>query len=147
MKNIKKFGFVLISVLMLLLVVSCGETNEYTVNLKYEDGTSYKTVTVEEGKEITLNVLTKEGHTFLGWFLDDVLQENEFIPKGIVELIAKFEINKYTYKFIVNGTVVKEEILNYKNDIGEDEPVNQLIYTISMHFIGNPKEELQANRE
>ena len=60
MKNIKKFGFVLISVLMLLLVVSCGETNEYTVNLKYEDGTSYKTVTVEEGKEITLNVLTKE---------------------------------------------------------------------------------------
>ena len=133
MKNIKKFGFVLISVFMLLLVVSCGETNEYTVNLKYEDGTSYKTVTVEEGKEITLDVLTKEGHTFLGWFLDDVLQENEFIPKGNVELIAKFEINKYTYKFIVNGTVVKEEILNYGSTIVYPEnPKN----TDTLEFIG-----------
>ena len=41
----------------------------------------------------------------------------------------------------------KEGIINYVNNEGEQEPVYQLIYTISMHFIGNPNEALQASRE
>lgn len=114
MKTIKKLSYVLITILMLLLVVSCGKAKEFTVNLKYEDGSIYKTVTVEEGKSITLDTLTKEGYTFFGWFLGDEKQNDKFTPTDNVDLIAKFLINKYTYKFVdFDGTVLKEETVFY----------------------------------
>ncbi len=118
MNNIKKLSCILITVLMLFLVVSCGKTKEFTVNFKYEDGTSYKTVTVVEGEEVTLDTLTEEGYTFLGWFLNDVKQNNSITPTENVDLVAKFEINKYTYKFIdFDGTVLKEETVDYGSTI------------------------------
>ena len=33
------------------------------------------------------------------------------------DLIAKFTINKYTYKFIVDGKVIKEEVAEYGTEI------------------------------
>ncbi len=120
MKNIKKLGIIIVAILMLILTVGCNdsEVKEYTVNLKYEDGAIYKTLQITEGENLTLEQLTKEGYTFLGWYLNDVKQNNEFIPTSNIDLIAKFQINQYTYKFVdFDGKVLKEETVDYGSAI------------------------------
>ena len=121
MNNIKKFSFILISLLILFLTVSCKDseqTKTFNVNLKYEDGAIYKTENVNEGSSITLDSLTKEGYTFLGWYLNDTKQESPFVPTNNVDLVAKFAINQYTYKFVdADGTVLKEETADYGSTI------------------------------
>ena len=120
MKNVKKLSIIIISILMLLVTVGCqgNEVTEYTVNLKYEDGAIYKTLQITEGENLTLEELTKDGYTFLGWYLNDVKQNDEFIPTTNVDLYAKFQINKYTYKFVdFDGKVLKEETVDYGSEI------------------------------
>ena len=112
---IKKISLVFVTIFMLFLAVSCGEKSvQYKVDLMYEDGTSYKSVTVNDDQTLSLDVLSKEGYTFLGWYLGDEKVENTFAPTADTTLIAKFNINQYTYKFVnYDGTVLKEEKVDY----------------------------------
>lgn len=56
-----------------------------------------------------------EGYTFIGWELDGEAYDFSGKVLGEKEFTAKFEINKYTYKFVNwDGTVLKEETINYR---------------------------------
>ena len=58
---IKKISLVFVTIFMLFLAVSCGEKSvQYKVDLMYEDGTSYKSVTVNDDQTLSLDVLSKE---------------------------------------------------------------------------------------
>ena len=112
----KKLLVLFLMVCSLVIVTACTP-KQYTVTLKFEDGAVFETITVEEGISTTLNTPSKDGHTFDGWYNGEVLVDGSQGFTENTELVAKFTINKYTYKFIVEGSVVKEETLDYGSTI------------------------------
>ena len=121
----KKLLVLFLMVCSLVIVTACTP-KQYTVTLKFEDGAVFETITVEEGISTTLNTPSKDGYTFVGWYDGDVLVNgNEGFESDTV-LTAKFNINSYTYKFIVEGTIVKEETLEYGSTISyPEEPTKE----------------------
>ena len=105
----KKIMLIFVTLMMLLLVTGCKEEIiKYTVTFENEDGSIYKQVEVEEGKTVTVEDLTKDGHTFDGWYKGE---EKVSLPYTVLEnvtLTAKFNPNTYNYKFLSEGKVVSE---------------------------------------
>lgn len=112
----KKLIVILVMICSLVMITAC-KAKEFTVTLKFEDGTVFETLTVEEGKSTTLNTPTKEGYTFEGWYNADQLVDGSNGFNVDTELVAKFTINTYSYKFIVDGTAIKEGTLEYGSEI------------------------------
>lgn len=100
---------IFVALIMILLVTGCTkEIIKYTVTFENEDGSIYKQVEVEEGKTVTVEDLTKDGHTFDGWYKGE---EKVSLPYTVLEnvtLTAKFNPNTYNYKFLSEGKVVSE---------------------------------------
>lgn len=116
----KKIIVMLLMICSVFMITGC-KPKEYTVTLKFEDGTVFEELVVEEKVSVTLNSPSKDGYTFAGWYDGDVLVNgNEGFESDTV-LTAKFNINSYTYKFIVEGTIVKEETLEYGSTISYPE--------------------------
>jgi uncharacterized repeat protein (TIGR02543 family) len=95
--------------------------NSYTITYNLDGGTNYEDNPINytmETETITLKPATKTGYTFVGWF-DAAEGGNKVteITKGSTgdkTLYARFEINQYTVIFKDhNGTVLKEEMVNY----------------------------------
>lgn len=112
----KKLIVILVMICSLVMITAC-KAKEFTVTLKFEDGTVFETLTVEEGKSTTLNTPSKEGYTFEGWYTADQLVDGSNGFSVDTELVAKFTINTYSYKFIVEGTAIKEGTLEYGSEI------------------------------
>ena len=110
----KRLIVLFLMIASLLIVTSC-KPKEYTVTLMYEDGTVYETLIVEEGVSVELNSPTKDGYTFKGWYQDEVLVDGKSGFNEDTTLTGKFDINSYTYKFIVDGIIIKEETANYNS--------------------------------
>ena len=96
----KKFLMMLLSLVMVVFtsigLIACGET--ITVELD-NDG---KKQTLEVNDEFTApQDPVKEGHTFLGWFLDGSDTPFDFNTKieASIVLVAKWQINQYTISF------------------------------------------------
>ena len=117
-----KFKHLLLIILVLstlVLLFSCGETpnqevKEYTVTFDSNGGTSVEAQVVEENKRASApNDPTKEGYTFLGWYVGD--EKWSFISHTITENItlkAKWEIKSYTVRylnFMSVGTKIKKK--------------------------------------
>ncbi len=112
----KKLLVIFIMVCSLLMITAC-KSKEYTVTLKFEDGAVFETITVKKGESTTLNTPSKDGHTFNGWYMGTELIDGSAGFKENTELVAKFTINTYTYKFIVEGNVIKETSATYGSSI------------------------------
>ena len=100
---------------LLICLVSC-KPKEYTVTLKV-DGEIYETCVVKEEEKLTLPTPSKDGYTFVGWDSGEEVLTKEQSFTADTTLDAVFNINQYTYKFIVEGVVVKEETLDYGSEI------------------------------
>ena len=130
----KKLLVLFLMISSLLMITSC-KPKEYTVTLKFEDGTVYETMIVEEGASVTLENPTKDGYTFKGWYNGELLVDGTNGFNEDTTLIGKFNINSYTYKFIVDGVVVKEETAVYNSLIEFPEnPVKESTQEISYSF-------------
>ena len=79
----------------------------------YVDGAKYKEISYDFGDAITPEqVPTKEGYTFSGWS-----EIPATMPARDVEVTGSFAINKYKVTFISDGTVIKEEMLEFGSEI------------------------------
>ena len=76
MKRIKFLFLTFSIVAIMFLLVGCAKKS-YTITLNNEDGSQHTVITCQEGKEVNLPTIEKEGHTFEGWFNGDVKVENE----------------------------------------------------------------------
>ena len=90
--------------------------NQYTVTFKI-DGEVFQTFTQNYGTTITVpEAPTKEGYTFSGW--QNVAST---VPAQDVTYEANFTINKYMLKFIADGQVVSETLVDFGSAINAPE--------------------------
>ena len=105
MKKVLLFVFVL----FLSLVVVCCGNESYTITYDLDggvcDGLVYE---YTEGDEVVLPTPTKEGFTFLGWYLGDV--KVELIKQGNFNLVAKWEKNEESLKDKYECITISEAI-------------------------------------
>lgn len=114
MSKIRKL-LVLLLVLLVLFISGCN--TGYTITLMIDQENVYKTVSVKDGESLDVDDPTKEGHTFDGWYLNDTKVTSTTTFSEDSTLYAKFIINKYTYKFLIDGEVYKEETAEYGSTI------------------------------
>ena len=90
-------------------------TKKYTVQY-IDEGKIIKEEELEEGSIINAPEVTKEGHTFIGWYEgEEKYDVYEPITRNLI-LESKYEINKYKVRFInEDESVLQEEILEYGN--------------------------------
>lgn len=118
---IKKTIKILFVVMALFFLISCQtNNNNYAVVFKDEDVSILKTEVVQHGNDATPpEDPIKEGHTFKGWSLS--YQE----VKSNFDVYAQFEINKYTVRFLVEGTLIDEVEVSHGNTATTDKPVTK----------------------
>ena len=143
----RKISKILIMIMFLFIISFSGckqSESSYTLTLKYEDGIEYKTEELSSEDEIQLDNLVKEGYRFLGWFNGDVKVESPISISSDTILIAKFEkIIEYTYKFIVDEEVIKEETKEVGSNI--EYPADP--YKQGFIFIGWDKDDTELKED
>lgn len=152
----KRFKYILGLLVMILCIASCvmpGTTTQYKVKLMLDEDTVYETLTVKSGEEVELPTPEKEGYTFEGWYEDEKLVESKTTFTKDTTLIAKFEeleALKYTYKFIVDGEVIKEVEAEVGTEIEyPEDPIKRANEKYVFTFVGwdNDATVLEQNEE
>ena len=116
MKKFRIFIYIFAIVFALTTLVGCRE-KEYKVSFLYEDGTIIEEKTFVGSQSMNILTPEKEGYNFVGWYLNDKKIELPYVFKSDAKVYAKFEAKEYTYKFIVDGEVIKENVGTYGSKI------------------------------
>ena len=99
----------LLNVLLVFLLSSC--TSSYTIIFESKGGTDVDSLTVEEGKTISVPVVSREGYTLEGWYtsvnggvtLDEKWSFANSIVRNDLTLYANWTINQYTITYDSDG--------------------------------------------
>jgi len=76
---------------------------EYTIVFDPDNGSSTESITVIEGNAITIPAEpTKDGYKFLGWYSEDVLITDEYVPTESMIVVAKWQ-KIHTVSFDTDG--------------------------------------------
>ena len=114
--------FLLIAVVLLGLVVAACEREQFTVSFDSNGGSNVDPILVLYDEPIEAPVEpTKEGYTFVGWFIEESLTtvyDFNFLVRESFTLYAKWKINSYEFVFYTNGGTLFDE---------KDEPLTQII--------------------
>lgn len=89
------------------------------------DGESISTQTIDRGKNFTKPAApSKENHTFAGWYNGDEpfdFDANTTNAPNVLELVAKWDINKYTVKFVSDHGSFKDQTIEHGKLIETDK--------------------------
>lgn len=122
-----KILFLILIVFSSIFIIGCDdkleevipEVTTNTVSFETNCDVTIQSIEVPKGSKVAEPVtLTREGYTFKGWFLDD--EQWSFVGYTVTEditLTAKWEINSYKVTYIIDGSTIKEENLNYNSKI------------------------------
>ena len=119
---------------------SCGSKLVVTINFESNGGSQVASQVFTEDSVFTLpNAPTKEGYTFVGWFLDDTLN-TPFSVEGVlalepdtsITLYASWTINQYTITFDSDGgTAVSAITQDYNTSVTAPENPTKEGHTFS----------------
>lgn len=126
MKYIKYF---LLLFFGLFLLSACG--SNYTITFVTNSDEEVEPIVYKKGEELNLPTLTKEGYDFKGWFLDSEFKE-EFTDQEItkdITLYAKWEIKKFTVKFMDSTTEIASVTVEYGKAATAPTPPEKVGYT------------------
>ena len=105
------------------------EVNYYTITFDTAGGSSIDSIVVKENDTITKpNDPTKEGYTFLGWYIGDEEFNFEDLVKSDLTLVAKWEENKNSNS---TGSSSGGTITNNTNKINLNNNLSATVYTKS----------------
>ena len=105
------------------------EVNYYTITFDTAGGSSIDSIVVKENDTITKpNDPTKEGYTFLGWYIGDEEFNFEDLVKSDLTLVAKWEENKNSNS---TGSSSGGTITNSTNKINLNNNLSATVYTKS----------------
>lgn len=118
MKKVQNILLIFVLLLSLITFASCKkEEKKFKVNFKYESGEIITSLDVLENEEVRVDTPTLVGHTFNGWYVEGAAVTFPTTFNKDTDVIAKFEKNKYTYKFMVDGSILKEVEAYYGDEI------------------------------
>lgn len=122
MKITKKI-LILICLFFLLTSYSCNK-NKIEVTFDSDGGTLINSIEVKKGKTISKpSDPTKEGYTFVGWYLDDEIFDFNISLKEDITLTAKWNINEYLVTFITDSNdVINNQKIKYNEKA--NQPLN-----------------------
>lgn len=110
MKNKKVFIIlgIIVTLVILALVLFLILRKHKTIEISFDtDGAGeVESIKVEKGRSITLPSVTKEGFTFLGWYIGDIKVNDSTKYAENTTVVAKWldeSIKKYTIKFDTDG--------------------------------------------
>lgn len=93
--------------------------NEYTIEFETNGGNIIVPFVFTLDDDIQLPIPEKEGHTFLGWAVDNETMsgiiDHTFVFDGSLTLYAKWLVNQYTISFDVFGGLDVEPIISEYN--------------------------------
>ena len=96
------------------------EETATTFTVTYKDGeTVLYTRKVAENNTAENIAVTKEGHTFKGWLLNNAEYDFTVPVTEDIILVAKWEINTYTVTFIADGVEIERFIVDYLDSVPE----------------------------
>lgn len=88
--------------------------NQYTITFEANEGPAVESITQDYNTPVQEpTVLTEEGYTFNGWYLDSALTTPytfSTMPAENITIYAKWDINQYSITFESNGGSAVEEI-------------------------------------
>lgn len=95
-------------------LVARWEKTHYVVTYKIDETTTEKEL-LKIGDALNLkNNPTKDGYTFLGWYLNDELINSEITVNSDIEIVAKWDAKKFNVNFITyTDDVIESQIVNY----------------------------------
>ena len=112
-RNLYRFLMVILMLLIMMVgvfnfMVNATSNTEYTITYHLDGGTNaLKNPDVYTSEDvITLKDATKEGYSFVGWYLDEAKTQKITTISyrtGNIDLYAKFSANTYTATFNGNG--------------------------------------------
>ena len=89
------------------------------------DGESISTQTIDRGGKFTEPAApSKENHTFAGWYNGDEkfdFDADTTNAPNVLELVAKWDINKYTVQFVSEHGSFAEQTIEYGGTIKTDK--------------------------
>lgn len=80
------------------------------------DGESISTQTIDRGGKFTKPAAPKENHTFAGWYNGDKpfdFDADTTNAPNVLELVAKWDINKYTVQFVSDYGSFEDQTIEY----------------------------------
>jgi len=117
----RKISWIFVAVVLLLLLSACTKQKEYTINFETNGGSTIEDIQFNIDQPIDLPEPTKEGYIFLGWYLDENLNEEfTFVFSDIKDkeftLYAKWSVEIYvTITYIEHGETPSQTI-DVEND-------------------------------
>lgn len=89
------------------------------------DGTTFApTQTIDRGGKFTKPAAPKENHTFAGWYNGDKpfdFDADTTNAPNVLELVAKWDINKYTVQFVSDHGSFKDQTIEHGKPIDTDK--------------------------
>ncbi len=113
--------------------------NQYTVTFDADNGTENTTATVAHGGTVAAptEAPTKEGYTFVGWFVGENAYNFESVVTGEFTIKAVWEINKYTVSFDSNGgSAVEDATVEHGQAVAKPTDPTKRGYTFVGWFVG-----------
>ena len=132
------------------------KANEYTLTINLDGGASegFTGTTISVTYDSPYNNLpkdpTKDGHTFVGWYLNNTLIAEDSIVKvtdNNQTIVAKYNKNSYNVTFNTNGGSYVEGLeVTYGEKITKpDNPTNKLGYEFKYWYQNNENQEFDFN--
>lgn len=119
----------LLSIIVLaLFLFSCQkEIPNIEIIFDTQGGTSISPITYQLGDPIfDIPTTEKEGHTFIGWFLEDDLPFENFdfttFSNDSITLVAKWEINTYSIRLNLDSDLSETLEFSYQSEIILENP-------------------------
>lgn len=89
----------------MLFLTACTNGVEFIINFDSNGGSEVSSITTDGSSTINLpSNPTKEGYTFVGWYIDSKLQTPYVfgtMPAEDITIYAKWMINSYTITYII----------------------------------------------
>lgn len=107
-----------LGLLLVLFLTACGAIAKYTITFETDGGTELAPLTISNYQVFVIpSDPTKEGHTFEGWFIDDVLSipyDSSVKIDSDLTLYAKWMRNYYTIDYITGlEQSISESVYQY----------------------------------
>ena len=127
----KKFMFLAFLLGLLFLTASCTESKEYTIVFETNGGSEVADVVITSLEELSLDqVPTREGYTFVGWYLNEDLTNDVDqleLTADSITVYAKWLLNVYDVVLVYNNNEPELELEVNHGGLAEqpETPVNE----------------------